>query len=77
MQNSILAKKDPTNVPKLSINMPPQVEIPGFPLETSFMLHLIQLWLGKHQLNCMTLGAEGGLHLIPNHLIIVSSWIEE
>ena len=43
MEAPILAMKAPKDVNKLSLNMPPQVDIPIFPLEAPFVLHLIQL----------------------------------
>lgn len=48
MKTLILDEKDPKNVIKLFLNMSPHVDILGFHLEVSFMLHLIQLRLRKH-----------------------------
>lgn len=62
MQTPILVEKSPNNVPKLSLNMPPQLDIQIFPFEAPFVLWLIQLWLEKHQLNCMIIGVEEGRH---------------
>lgn len=48
MQTQILVEKTLKNVPKVSLNMSPYVNILGFPLEVSYVLHLIQLGLGKY-----------------------------
>lgn len=75
--NSNLSWENSKNLPKLSLSMLPQVGILWFFLEVPFVLPLIQLWIGEHQLTCMILGAEGGRYLMSKQLIIVNSWIEK
>lgn len=77
VQTLILIEKILNNIPKLSLNMSLQVNILRFSLEVPFTLHLVQLWLVKHQLTCMILGAERCLHLISKYLIIINWWIEK
>lgn len=55
MQNPILDDKTFKNVLQLFFNIPPQVDIPRFSLETPIVLQLIQ---ENHQLTCMILGNE-------------------
>lgn len=59
VQTPTLVKKSPKNVPKLNLNILPQVDILWFSLETLSVLHLIQLWLAKYQLTYMSLGTRG------------------
>lgn len=66
VQTLIVVGKALKNVPKVSLNIPSQVDIQIFPLESSPMLHLIQLWLHKHQLTSLNLGAREGWHLMSN-----------
>lgn len=77
VKTPILDEKARKNVPKLSLNMPSKNDIPEFHLEDLFMFHLIQLWLGKHQLTYMILAMGKGRLLMSKHFKIVNSWIKE
>jgi hypothetical protein len=39
--------------------MPPQEEMPGFPIEAPHVLHLIQEWMGGFQIISLIIGALG------------------